>query len=105
MCVCSVRRPILLGLVLLSFVVACPPARGDDTAEKHDEDGARYYQDKLYENALREFHAAYRLRPQPRYLFNIGQVYRKLGLASEAVDFYQRYLAAEPDPDPTIKAD
>ncbi len=98
------RKKALLALLLLLACLPCP-AGAEETADGHEEEGARLYQDKEYERAIKEFQAAYSLTPQPRFLFNIGQSYRRLGLSQEAMDFYERYLQEEPHPDPTIKAD
>lgn len=76
-----------------------------ETPEEHDEEGARLYLQKQYEPALREFRSAHRLNPKPRYLFNMGQCYRRLGLGPEAVEYFHRYLAEERSPDPTIQAE
>ena len=103
----SLRTALLALLPLLVLLLAGLPgtARAEDTADGHEEEGARLYQDKNYEGAIKEFQAAYNLSPQARYLFNIGQSYRRIGLSQEATDFYERYLQEEQHPDPTIRAD
>lgn len=96
----SFVRAAALGIVLLGGRLCWA-----ETAEEHDEEGARLYVQKQYESALREFRAAHRLNPKPRFLFNIGQCYRRMGLGPEAVDYFHRYLATEKDLDPTISAE
>lgn len=96
----SFVRATALGVMLLGSRLCWA-----ETAEEHDEEGARLYVQKQYESALREFRAAHRIDPKPRYLFNIGQCYRRLGLGPEAVEFFHRYLALEKNPDPTISAE
>ncbi len=82
------------------------PALGEEeSATVYEEEGARLFIGKSYESAIKQFSQAYRLDPKPRYLFNIGQAYRRLGLAAEATEFYQRYLNDEPKIDSTIYAD
>ncbi len=76
-----------------------------ETAEEHEEEAARLYVRKQYEQALREFRAAHQISSKPRFLFNIGQCYRRMGLGPEAVDYFHRYLAEEKSPDPTIQAE
>lgn len=103
------RRPaarLLSGLAagLVVFLLGAAPCRAD-TADEHDEEGARLYMQKQYEPALREFRAAHALNGKPRLLFNIGQCYRRLGLGPEAVDYFHRYLSEEKQPDPTIRAE
>ena len=63
------------------------------------------YEDKNYEEAATELKKAYELRQLPRVLLNLGTVYRKMGKADLALEFYERYLKAEPDPPPKIKKD
>jgi tetratricopeptide (TPR) repeat protein len=83
-----------------------------ESADAHDEEGARYYERKMWDAARKEWLAAYAADPRPRYLFNIGQAYRKENLHAEAVDYFLRYLAEMERPenkglkiDPTIKVD
>jgi tetratricopeptide (TPR) repeat protein len=81
------------------------PTAPDQTAAGHEEEGARLYQAREYVAAIRQFTAAYKLDPQLRYMLYVAQVYRKLGLATEALEYYQRYLRDEPRPDPLLRAD
>ena len=98
-------QPLIFALALGAVTLTAPPVRAATTAEDHEEEGARLYRQKQYDGAIKEFQAAYALEPLPRYLFNIGQAYRRLGYAQEAVDYYLRFLQLEPKPDPTIKVD
>lgn len=76
-----------------------------DLADQHYKRALAYYEGKDYPRAIREFQAAYKVRQLPRILLNIGQVYRKLGMASTALKFYEHYLRVEPQPKPEIKAE
>lgn len=108
---------LLFGLFILSAPAARADSRGRDaqedgsvaqqeqTATSHEEEGARLYQAREYVAAIRQFNAAYKLDPQPRFLLYVAQVYRKLGLATEALEYYQRYLRDESRPDPLLRAD
>ena len=80
-------------------------AAPEQSAASFEEEGARLYQAREYVAAIRNFNSAYKLDPQPRYLLNIAQVYRKIGLATEALEYFQRYLQDEPKPDPLLRAD
>jgi tetratricopeptide (TPR) repeat protein len=86
-------RGLVVSLVLAVGFVA-PAARADDTAKAKalfkqaeekfaasDFDGARV----LYEDA-------YKLKPLPGFLLNIGQCYRKMGQCDKAIDHYNRFL-------------
>lgn len=46
------------------------------------------------EDALQIYHTAYKLRADPKLLFNIARVLHKLGRLAEAATYYQRYLQA-----------
>ena len=63
------------------------------------------YQKKDFEAAIEAFQAAYKVRQFPRVLLNIAQVYRKMGNAQQALDYYQQFIKAEPKPPPKIKVD
>lgn len=76
-----------------------------DLADQHYKRALKAYETKEYPLAIREFQAAYRARQLPRILLLIGQVYRKLGMASTALKFYQHYLRVEPNPKPDVKAE
>jgi len=93
---------VALALALLH---AAPLYAEEEKANLYEEEGARLFVAKSYEGAIKQYSQAYRLDPQPRYLFNIGQAYRRMGLAAEATEYYQRYLTDEPKPDATIRAD
>ena len=53
-----------------------------------------------YAEALKEYKAAYVAKPDPAFLFNIGQCYRKLNKNAEALDFFQQFLKKSPPDDP-----
>ena len=66
-------------------------ARGDDAklARQHFEDGSRLYDIGKFREAAREYEEAYKYKPDPALLFNIGQAYR--GRATgEALTAYNR---------------
>jgi tetratricopeptide (TPR) repeat protein len=92
-------------LAVALMLHASPVCAEEETASVHEEEGARLYIAKSYEGAIKQFSLAYRLDPKPRYLFNIAQAYRSMGLAAEATEYYQRYINDEQKIDPTIYAD
>jgi hypothetical protein len=69
-------------------------------ARAHYETATRLYDLREYAKALDEYKAAYLAKPDPAFLFNIGQCFRKLGNTASAVDFYQQYLKKTPPDDP-----
>jgi hypothetical protein len=93
-------------LALFMIMAATTPARADEDGFKgHYEAGLSLYSSEDYETAIREFQAAYAIRHKPRLLFNIGQSYRSLGNAREALRYYLLYQALESNPKPGLKAE
>lgn len=66
-------------------------------AGEHVEKGDRFKEAGEYEKAALEYEKAYELVPHPLLFFNLAQVYRLGGDDEKALDYYQRYLDAEPD--------
>jgi tetratricopeptide (TPR) repeat protein len=54
--------------------------------------GLSHYNLNEFDQALREFKEAYRLYPDPVFLYNLGQCERQLGHNEEAIRFYRSYL-------------
>jgi tetratricopeptide (TPR) repeat protein len=69
----------------------------DGEADRHAMLGERLLARGQAQEAIAEFRRAYELRAEPRYLFDIAEGYRQLGLRDQALFFYQRYLSAAPD--------
>jgi tetratricopeptide (TPR) repeat protein len=65
-------------------------------ARAHYNLGTAHVEKKEYDDAIREFEAAYRLKPAPSFLYNIGVVARLGGHPATAVEAFQRYLATQP---------
>lgn len=49
---------------------------------------------KDYPAAQRAAESAYRLRPDPNLLYNLGRFHQKQGHKAEAIDHYERFLAS-----------
>jgi tetratricopeptide (TPR) repeat protein len=58
--------------------------------------GKRAYDSGQFKDALKLYSDAYRIRPLPGFLFNIGQCHRLLGNYQSAAFFFGRYLDAFP---------
>jgi tetratricopeptide (TPR) repeat protein len=70
------------------------PADGD--VEAHVARGHRLSKIGRYEDAIEEFRRAYELRAEPRLLYEIAEIYRRLGATEQARFYYERYLASAP---------
>jgi hypothetical protein len=72
---------------------------GDQVAAKsHFKSGKAYYDLGKYDEAIREFEAAYEAKSDPAFLFNLAQAHRLAGHPTEALHFYRTYLRYVPDP-------
>jgi tetratricopeptide (TPR) repeat protein len=72
-----------------------PPLNAE--VERHAALGQRLLERGRTQDAIAEFRRAYELRADPRFLYDIAEGYRRLGLVDQARFFYERYLAAAPD--------
>jgi tetratricopeptide (TPR) repeat protein len=98
--------PILATLALVGRAHAdkvdpARQARADVLFEKAQAD----YQANHFQAAIELFKLAYEEIPDPVYLFNIAQSYRKVLDCEAASDYYKRYLAALPDADNKAKVE
>jgi tetratricopeptide (TPR) repeat protein len=59
--------------------------------------GTRAYDLGLYDEAIAQYMAAYKIKDDPALLFNIGQAHRLAGHSAEALRFYKTYLSKLPD--------
>ena len=88
-------------LTLLVAVGHVQAVEDPDTeiAKRHFAAGAALYDAGRYEDAIVEFSAARAVRPAPAFDFNIARCYDRLERTRDAVDWYERYLAANPPND------
>jgi len=105
----GVRSGALLFLALAPSLARAAPARADQTtnfAAADDElprakslftQGQREYNLGHYPEALALFEQAYKIKPLPELLYNIGQCHRLLGNLEQARRVYQNFLYAVPD--------
>jgi len=63
----------------------------------HFSRGTRLYEVGEYRQAIEEFKAAHLAKPDPAFLYNIGQCHRQLGENEQAVTLYKRFLAGSPN--------
>lgn len=67
--------------------------------------GVEQYKLGAYASAIEAFQAAHAIRPQPRLLFNIAQCYRKLDALDDSIGYFEKYLQADPDTSPEVRAE
>ena len=91
---------------LACFAVAAliaAPARADENddaaqAKKHYVRGMAHYNLDEFDRAIEEFEAGYRLKPDPVFLYNVAQCYRRWKKPEQALDFYEKYLRQAHEP-------
>lgn len=63
------------------------------------------YQAGHYADAIEALLVAYKLRPEPRLLYNIAQAHRKLGNLRKSREYFEQYLAADREIATDMKAE
>lgn len=90
----GIRRRAVTALCLVA-AVAHADLRA--VARAHFENGMKRYNLGQFDEAQRAFEEGYLARPDPVFLFNIGQCQRKLGAWEKAVGSYRAYLREVPE--------
>lgn len=97
------RRILALALTLAFVALPAASAHAGEDAEEAklrllESMGRRAHQEERYADAIDAFEAAYLMRQDPRYLYNIGRSHEHNGDLGQAVDYLQRYLQQVTDP-------
>ena len=90
----------LLVIAALTTIVSPRPASADPRAEatQHVDRATELHQQGKFAQALDELKTAFSLDPRPELLYAMGQIHVSLGQCTQAITYYQRYLATKPDP-------
>jgi tetratricopeptide (TPR) repeat protein len=83
------------SFVLAVLLALAAPASAETAKEAYNR-GLSLYAAGKYQEAADSFLAAYRLKPKPLILFNVGQAYRKQGSFDQALTYYRRFLDEAP---------
>jgi tetratricopeptide (TPR) repeat protein len=101
----AVRLSAIPAAVLaLALALSSAPAHGADdkdakaAAKEHYQRGTSFYDLGRYPEAIKEFEAAYQLKNDPAFLYNLAQSYRQAGDPEQALHFYRTYLRYVPKP-------
>jgi tetratricopeptide (TPR) repeat protein len=85
-------------LILIAVMLASTGATGKDisAAREHYQRGTKLYDLQRYDEAAKEYEAAYEIVDDPALLFNIGQAYRFGGDDPKALGAFRSYLRRLP---------
>jgi PEGA domain len=91
--------PLILSAALAAGPALAADDAGDETARAKEafSSGQRLYKGGKFAEAMGRFEEAYRLKPHPSILFNIGKCWEQLGEVARALRSFKDYLHAEPD--------
>jgi hypothetical protein len=89
-------------LVSFCLCAVAGPTRAEDDAKteearRHFKSGQKLFELGHWDEAAREFEAAYAARSDPALLYNLAQAYRRKGEARRALDLYKNFLIKVPD--------
>lgn len=95
-------RSLIALLVSLCLCAVPGPTRAEDDAKteearRHFKSGQKLFELGHWDEAAREFEAAYAARSDPALLYNLAQAYRRKGEARRALDLYKNFLIKVPD--------
>jgi len=100
----GVRARYRLGLSLALIVAAASfslPAQADRASREHAralfKAGKAAYAAGQYGDAAKRFSEGYEIDPQPAFLLNAAQSFRSGARHKQALDYYRKYLEADPD--------
>ena len=88
-----------MALAVFTALVFSTAARADDreVAREHFIKGSKDFDLGLYDDAIKEYMAAYEAKDDPALLYNIAQAHRLAGHSPEALRFYKMFLVKVPD--------
>ncbi len=99
----TVSHKLGIALLLSLSVFAANDARADEFSE-HQRLGAEYLQNQKYLLALQELQAAYKIQQRPLLMYYIARCYHHMGQRREAIEYYDRYIVSETDPERRVNA-
>lgn len=87
------------GLLFAALLLAAPPALADarSEAKRHYRTGLDLLAQGKLERAIESFKSAYAIKPHPDALYNIARAYLDLANIPEAINYFKRYVASDPE--------
>ncbi len=105
-------KRLLIGCVFVGIAGVCPAQESwaqdvknfkdlseseKDTFEIFLKQGRVAFEDGRFDMALSSFEQAYYVFPQPKLLYLIAQCHNQLGHATQAIEYYRKFLEEVPD--------
>lgn len=91
---------LCISIIFGSMTASSQDVFADDEATEqarmHYQEAQKQFDLGLWDAAIVEFTKAYELRPDPNFLYNMAQAYRRGGNARRAIDLYKNYLIKVP---------
>lgn len=94
----------LLGGLPQAWAAAPDRCQEDRACQEQTARAAQLASQTSYEEALTLYQSAYDRVQEPRLLLNIGRCHYRLGRARRALETYEAFQKAEPDPDTEVAA-
>lgn len=85
--------------VVLAALLAAAPVFAESPeaqAKRIALDGKKAFDTQDFPTAIARYNEAYKLKPAPGLLFNLGQCYRKTGELETSLSYFKRYLETNP---------
>lgn len=93
---CSTRTEALVLALLLSGGALAAPPSAEAEARAEVAEGKKAFDLGDFAHAIEHYERAYKLKPAPALLFNLGQGHRRAGNLERASFYFRRYLEANP---------
>jgi tetratricopeptide (TPR) repeat protein len=94
LCRIVIVRTLLVALLALHSVAFADELT---SAREHYRKATKAFELGLFDEAIREYTEAYRIKDDPAILYNLGQAHRLAQHPAEALHFYKMYLSKQPD--------
>jgi len=91
---------------VLALCLCAGTALADERLEarRHFRNGMSLIAQGQFDQGIAELQEAYTIKPHPNVLYNIARAYLDAGRSAEALDWYRRYLAANPPDSDSVRA-
>ena len=101
--VCSIRSSAVCLALLVSGLASAAPSSAETLARAAAAEAKKAFDLGDWAQAIEQYEAAYKLKPVPGLLFNLGQSHRRAGHLEQAAFYFRRYLESNP-PEAQAKA-